>query len=431
MITRRLFTQGAAAAALSLAAPRRVLPSANDRVNIAAIGVGGRGAANLKGVAGENIVALCDVDANNLAKAAQSFPKARAHADFRRMLEEQKDIDAVVISTADHVHAPAAVMAMRLGKHVYCEKPLSHSIHEARVMAEVAAKSKVATQMGNQGHASDGRRQTVELLRSGVIGPIHEVHAWVLNPTWPQGIERPSHTSPVPSHLNWDLWLGPAPERPYVEKVYHPFNWRGSWDFGNGALGDMGCHVIDSAYWGLRLGSPSTIEMQGEPRMAETGPKSSVVKMTFPARGEGLPAVSLTWYDGGNLPPESVSEGVELPKGRGAIFVGSKGKIIVLSDDGGKYKLLPEKTFAEFVLPAPTIATSPGHHEEWIRACKGQGTPGSNFGYAVGLTEIVLLGTVAYRAGRRIEWDAARMKATNCPEADGFLRREYRKGWTL
>lgn len=426
-ISRRLFTQGAAAAALSAWAPR----SPNDRVNIAVIGVAGRGAANLKGVESQNIVALCDIDANNLGKASQLFPKARTHADFRRMLDEQKDIDAVVISTADHVHAPAAVMAMRLGKHVYCEKPLSHSIHEARVMAEVAAKSKVATQMGNQGHASDGRRVTVELLRSGVIGPITEVHAWVMNPTWPQGIERPTRTSPVPPHLNWDLWLGPAPERPYVEKVYHPFNWRGWFDFGNGALGDMGCHVLDSSYWGLKLGSPSTVEMEGEPRMPETGPKSSLVKMTFPARGDGLPPLSLTWYDGGKLPPESVTEGVEIPKGRGAIFVGSKGKILVLSEDGGKHKLFPEKAFADFVPPEPTIPKSPGHHEEWIRACKGEGTPGSNFAYAVGLTEIVLLGSVAWRAGRKIEWDGARMKATNCPEADAFLRREYRKGWLL
>src|SRR5262245_43879456 len=363
--SRRRFLQGATAAGLTPWLPAASSP--NNLLNIAVIGVAGRGAANLKGVGGENIVALCDVDANNLAKAAQSFPQARTHADFRRMLEEQKDIDAVVVSTADHVHAPAAVMAMKLGKHVYCEKPLSHSIHEARVMAEVAAKSKVATQMGHQGHASDGRRVTVELLRSGVIGPLTEVRAWVMYPTWPHATERPSRPSRVPSHLNWDRWLGPAPERPYVEKVYHPFNWRGWWDFGNGALGDMGCHVIDSAYWGLKLGAPSTVEMLGEPRVPETGPKASTVRMTFPARGEGLPAVSLTWYDGGNLPPESVSEGVELPKGRGAIFIGSKGKIIVLGDDQGKYKLLPEKDFADFVLPTPTIAKSPGHHEEWIR----------------------------------------------------------------
>ncbi len=424
-LTRRSFLQGTAAAGMAAMLPP------NDRLNIAVIGVAGRGAANLKEVAGQNIVALCDIDSNNLAKAALLHPSARTHADFRRMLEDQKDIDAVVISTADHVHAPAAVMAMRLGKHVYCEKPLSHSIYEARVMAEVAAKAKVATQMGNQGHASDGRRQTVELLRSGVIGPIAEVHAWVMNPTWPQGIERPSHSSPVPSHLNWDLWLGPAPERPYVEKVYHPFNWRGWWDFGNGALGDMGCHVLDSAYWGLKLGSPSTVEMLGEPRVPETGPKASTVRMTFPARGEGLPALSLTWYDGGNLPPSDVSEGVELPKGRGAIFVGSKGKIIVLGDDQGKYKLLPEKDFADYVLPTPTIAKSPGHHEEWIRACKGQGTPMSNFAYAVGLTEIVLLGSVAWRAEKKIEWDGAAMKVRNCPEADAFLRRDYRRGWSL
>ncbi len=426
-ISRRRFLQGAAAAGAAAWLPR-ASASPNEKLNIACIGVSGRGAANLKGVASENIVALCDIDARNLDKAAQLHPSARRHVDFRRMLEEQKDIDAVVISTADHVHAPAAMMAMRMGKHVYCEKPLSHSISEAHALRDAAAKYKVATQMGNQGHASDGRRITVELLRSGAIGPITEVHAWVMNPTWPQGILRPTTTSPVPEHLNWDLWLGPAPERPYVEKVYHPFNWRGWWDFGNGALGDMGCHVLDSSNWGLKLGSPSSVEMIGEPRVPETGPKSSTVKFTFPARGEGLPALTLTWYDGGLLPPESVSEGFPLPKGRGVIFVGSKGKIIVLSEDGGQHKMLPEKEFEGFVAPEPKIPKSPGHHEEWIRACKGDGVPGSNFGYGAGLTEIVLLGSVAWRAGKKISWDGT---STGTPEGDAFLKREYRKGWTL
>src|SRR5688500_2683787 len=259
--TRRRFLQGSAAAGLIPCLPASASP--NDRLNIAIVGVGGRGAKNLEGVLSENIVALCDVDAITLGKAAERHPKARTHADFRRMLEEQKDIDAVVISTADHTHAPAAMMAMRMGKHVYCEKPLSHSIHEARALAEAAAKYKVMTQMGNQGHATDGRRVTVELIRSGAIGPITEIHAWVGQTGWPQGLQRPSRTSPVPPHLNWDLWLGPAPERPFVEKVYHPFNWRGWWDFGNGPLGDMGCHILDSAYWGLKLGSPATVEMTG------------------------------------------------------------------------------------------------------------------------------------------------------------------------
>jgi predicted dehydrogenase len=426
-LTRRTFL-GASAALLASTA----IASPNDRLNIAVIGVGGRGRKNLEAVGTQNIVALCDVDSSCaiLGQAAALYPKARVFSDFRKMLQEVKEIEAVVISTPDHVHAPAAVMAMKLGKHVYCEKPLSHSIHEARVMAEVAAKQKVATQMGNQGHASDGRRMIVELIRSGAIGPITEVHAWVQNPIWPQGLARPEGSSPVPQHLNWDLWLGPAPDRPYKDKVYHPFNWRGWWDFGNGALGDMGCHVIDSAYWGLRLGSPSTIEMEGDVRFPETGPKKSIVRFTFPAR-ESLPPVSLTWYDGGHLPPAEVSDGVELPRGRGAIFVGRKGKLIVLNDDRGEFKLLPEKDFAGFVPPAPSIAKSPGHHEEWIRACKGDGIAGSNFSYGVGLTEICLLGGIAWRSGRKLEWDGAAMKAPNCPEACAFLQREYRKGWTL
>ena len=418
-----------AAAGLGLSRVLRAAP--NERLNIACIGVGGRGLRNLEAVAGENVVALCDVDARTLEKAAALHPRARTHADFRRMLETQKDIEAVVVSTPDHLHAPAAMMAMKLGKPVYCEKPLSHSIAEARAMAETAARTKVATQMGNQGHASDGRRVTVELLRSGVIGPITEAHAWVANPIWPQGRLRPERATPVPPTLDWDLWLGPAPARPFAAGAYHPFNWRGWWDFGNGALGDMGCHVLDSAYWGLELGSPSTVEMIGEPRVPESGPMSSVVKFTFPARGDGRPALSLTWYDGGRMPPADVSQGVELPKGRGAIFVGRKGTLIVLDDDRARYRLLPEKDFAGFELPAPTLPRSPGHHAEWIRACKGEGTPGSSFAYAAGLTEICLLGTVAWQAGKRIAWDGARMRVTNDDDANRFIQREYRDGWTL
>ena len=425
-LSRRTFLAGTAA----LGASRALASSPNDRLGIAVIGVGGRGKSNLEGVKSQDIVALCDVDAKTLGVAASAFPKATLHRDFRRMLQEQKGIDAVVVSTPDHLHAPAAVLAMKMGKHVYCEKPLSHSIHEARVMAELATTSKLATQMGNQGHATDGRRVTVELIRSGIIGPIREVHAWVQSPTWPQGVLRPPGESPVPEHLDWDLWLGPAPERPYREKAYHPFNWRGWWDFGNGALGDMGCHILDSSFWGLELGSPSTVEMTGDVRVPETGPTKSVVKFGFPARGE-RPPVALTWYDGGNMPPREVSEDVALPRGRGAILVGTKGKMIVLNDDGGTFKLLPEKDFAGFTPPAPSIPKSPGHHEEWIRACKGDGRPMSSFEYGAGLTEICLLGSVAWRLDRKIEWDAPRMKVVGCPEADALLRREYRKGWTL
>jgi predicted dehydrogenase len=427
---RRDFLGSAAAAGVWLTLSSRVSGSPNEKLNVGVIGVGGRGARNLEGVSGENVVALCDVDEKTLDQALAKHPRAARYVDFRKMLEERKDVDAVVVSTADHVHAVAAVMAMKLGKHVYCEKPLSHSIHEARVMAETAARCKVVTQMGNQGHSSDGRRSIVELLRSGAIGAVTEVHAWVQNPTWPQGILRPAETHPVPSHLRWDLWLGPAPERPYHSRAYHPFNWRGWHDFGSGALGDMGCHVLDSAFWALELGAPAVVEVEGDPRVPESGPRWEVVRFRFPARGS-RPPVSLTWYDGGKLPPEELAEGVALPKGRGAIYVGEKGKLVVLDDDRAKYRLFPESKFADFQPPPKTLPRPAGHHAEWIEACKSGGTPGSSFAYGGPLTELVLLGTVAWRAGKRLEWDGPAMKAVNCPEASAFVRREYRPGWTL
>jgi predicted dehydrogenase len=404
----------------------------NEKLNIGMIGAAGRGGDNLKSVSGENIVALCDIDADSLGKAAQQFPAAKTYQDFRKLLE-QKGVDAVVISTPDHTHAAAAVMALRLGKHVYCEKPLCHSIHEARTLVRAAAEAKVATQMGNAGHSSESTRRVVEVVRAGAIGPVREVHAWTNRPIWPQGIiARPEPQSP-PAHVRWDLWLGPAPERPY-NAAYHPFKWRGWWDFGTGALGDMGCHVLDPAFWALELRDPLSVVAEGPPPNRETAPAWSIVRYEFPARGD-RPAVKLTWYDGGKLPPAGLFDGLTPAEGSsGSVFVGDKGRLLVhhgRGPGGRPYTLLPEREFAGFKPPEPSIPRSPGHHLEWIEACKTGRPTGTRFDYAGPLTELVLLGNVALRAGRKIGWDGPNMKVTDGPQDDLFIRREYREGWSL
>ncbi len=403
--------------------------SPNEKLNVGVIGVGGRGEANLNAIAGENVVALCDVDDKALAKAAARFSKAEKFHDFRKLLE-RKEVEAVTVSTADHCHAAAANMAMKLGKHVYCEKPLTHSIYEARVLAQTAAKMKIATQMGNQGHSNDGARRTVELIRSGAIGPIREAHCWTDRPGrfWFQGIDRPTETPAVPSDLHWDLWLGPAPERPY-HPAYHPFKWRGWWDFGTGAIGDMACHVMDVAYWALDLRDPATIEAEGPPPNQETGPTWMIVSYQFPARGERPPR-TLMWYEAGKKPAAELFEG-EKVEDNGTLFIGEKGKIYFPDPYGARSMLLPKAQFAGFKPPEPSIPNSIGHHAEWIRACKGGEPAGSHFGYAGPLTEMALLGNVAYRAGKPIRWNAERMRCPGTPEAERFIRRDYRKGWEL
>jgi predicted dehydrogenase len=401
--------------------------SPNERLNLGVIGVGGRGAANLRGVRTENIVALCDVDDEMLARAAMNFPMAAKYQDFRKMLE-RRDLDAVVVSTPDHCHAFAAVMAMEQGRHVYCEKPLTHSPYEARLMAATAYRKKVATQMGNQGHSSASTRRIVELLESNVIGPVREIHAWTNRPIWPQGIDRPADSPPVPSTLQWDLWLGPAPERPY-NPAYHPFKWRGWWDFGTGALGDMACHVLDAAFWGLRLGAPTTVEAEGPPVHPETAPPWMIVRYEFPARGD-MPPVKLTWYDGGKLPPAELVDGQRVER-NGTLYIGDKGKLYVPDEYNGRFRLLPESSFSGFTPPEPWIPPSVGHYPEWIAACKGGSPAGSNFGFAGPLTETVLLGIAAYRVGKKITWNPMTMEAVGCPEAKPFIQREYRKGWSL
>jgi predicted dehydrogenase len=404
--------------------------SPNEKLNIGFIGVGGRGEGNRRAITetGENIVALCDIDDRRLGQAAEAIPDAKTYSDFRKLLE-QKSLDAVVVTTPDHTHAVAAAMALRLGKHVYCEKPLTHSIDEARTLARLAAEAKAATQMGNAGHSSESTRRVVELVRSGAIGPVHEVHCWTNRPIWPQGIDRPTETPPVPAHVHWDLWLGPAPERPY-HPAYHPFAWRGWWDFGTGALGDMGCHIFDPPYWALDLRYPASISAEGPPPHAETAPAWSIVRYEFPARGV-QPAVILSWYDGGKLPPAELFDG-ELPakNSSGTVLVGAKGRLLVNHGRGGN-KLLPASAFADFQAPEPTLPRSPGHHQEWVAACKTGSPTGTNFDYAAALTETVLLGNVALHSGRTITWDAENMRPRDGTLDDLYIRRDYRAGWSL
>lgn len=394
---------------------------ASEKLNIAVVGPGGRGEGNLAGVASENIVALCEVDMKRGGAAFQQFPQARAYRDFRRMLEkEEKNIDAVVVSTPDHTHAPAAALAMRMGKHCYCEKPLTHTVYEARVLAELARQHKLATQMGTQIHAGENYRRVVEIIQAGTIGQVDEVHVWV-GKGWGGG-ERPKETPPVPDTLDWDLWLGPAPQRPY-HPCYVPFEWRRWWDFGNGTLGDMACHYMDLPFWALGLRHPSTCEAEGPPPHPETAPLGLVVRYEFPRPGQQ--PLRLTWYDGNRIPGELY--GRKMP-GAGVYFVGRQGHLFA---DYGRYQLFPEDQFAGFQPPEPTIPRSVGHHREWIEACKSASPTTCNFDYSGALTEAVLLGVVAYRCGQKLQWDPQRLKAVNCPAADEFLHREYRHGWTL
>ena len=396
--------------------------SANDRLDIGMIGTANRAKNDLDAVSGENIVALCDIDDRFLGEAAPQFPSATTYNDFRKLLDAEK-LDAVVVATADHTHVPAAVGGIRRGLHAYCEKPLSHSVYEARVAAEAAKEQKVATQLGTQIHATDNYRRVVELIRSGAIGPVREAHCWV-GKSWSGG-KVPEGSTPVPDYLKWDLWLGPAPERPY-DPTYHPANWRGWWAFGNGTLGDMGCHHIDLPFWALDLRAPTTIEADGPPVHPETTPEWLEVTWEFPARGSA-PPVKLTWHDGGKRPAQLSEPG--MPEwGDGTLFVGDDGMLLA---DYDNYRLLPADKFRDFKPPEPTIPNSIGHHAEWINACKTGAPTTCNFDYSGALTEAVLLGTVAYRAGQKLDWDPKALKATNCPAADEFLRREYRAGWTL
>ena len=409
---------------------------ANQRLHVAAIGAGGKGGVDIGYCDQENVVALCDADTRQAAGSQKKFAKARLYQDFRVMLEkEQHRIDAVTISTPDHTHAHPAVMAMRLGKHVYCQKPLTHTVEEARLLTRVARETGVVTQMGNQGHAQSDSRRLVECLRGGILGEVKQVHVWTDRPIWPQGLRRPSETQSIPSTLDWDLWIGPAPMRPY-HGSYAPFNWRGWWDFGTGALGDMGCHNMDLAFFALDLKNPIRIEGSGEGGTDQSPPKASTVKWSFPGNEHRGP-VALTWYDGGRKPsPELVSQ-KELP-GNGCIIMGTRDTLYVPSYWGAGSCLSGAGMEDWNHIPA-SLPRWPGgdqdndmaHHHEWLAACKGEAKALSHFDYAGPMTEAVLLGNVALRAGHAIDWDAHGMRVTNDPHANQWIRKAYRKGWEL
>ena len=411
--------------------------SPNAKLNIACIGTGGQGGSDMGNVSSENIVALCDIDDKRNAEASKKHPDAKLYFDYRKMLEEMAGkVDAVTVGTPDHHHAPAAIMAMKLGKGAYVQKPMAHTVQEARVMRETATKYKVATQMGNQGTAGGNLRESVEIVQAGLIGDVKEVHLWTNRPIWPQSpniTARPKDTPPVPANIHWDEWLGAAPERPYHQAYLH-FKWRGWWDFGTGALGDMACHTTNLPYFALKLGAPSTVEAEVEPINPETCPGWAKVTYEFPARGE-MSACKVTWYEGrrnGELvqPPLELYQGEKI-SGSGSLLIGSKGTLYSPDDYGGKSVWLPKEKFKDMEKPKPTLPRSPGHHKEWILACKGEGKGMSNFEHAGPFTEFVLLGNVAMRVGKKFEWDAVNLKAKNCPEADQFIKKEYRKGWSI
>ena len=402
-----------------------------EKVNFACIGVGGKGSSDSDSAGRHgNVVALCDVDDNNLKRKSARFKSAKTFNDYRKMLDEMGDkIDAVTVSTPDHSHAPASALAIRMGKHCFCQKPLTWSVVEARTLRELAAKHKVATQMGNQGTSNTGLREAIETVRSGGIGDVSEVHIWTNRPIWPQGTGRPKNTQPVPSHVHWDLFLGPAPERPY-HSAYHPFKWRGWLDFGTGALGDMACHTANMAVRAAELYDPESIVAESSGIVEnETYPKWSVITFQFPQRGK-LPPCTVKWYDGGKRPEPALLQG-EKYASSGSLLVGDKGTLYSPNDYGAKYVLLPKEKFVDYKKPEPTLPRSPGHFTEYAEACKGGPAAMSNFDYAGRLTETILLGNVALRVGEEIKWDAKNLKVTNNPGANKYLGRDYREGWAL
>lgn len=447
MTRRRFLGTGAAASAAAGAAlltvvPRHVLGRGqtppSDKLAVAGIGIGGMGAANLRELETEAIVALCDVDPGYAAGTVKRYPSARFFTDYRVMLEKGKDIDAVVIATPDHTHAVITMAAIAAGKHVYTQKPLTHDVWEARQLTRAARDSKVTTQMGIQGHSGEGIRLVVEWIRAGLIGEVREVDAWCDLSYYPWGHaywsskwgERPADAPAPPAGLDWDLWIGPAPFRPY-HQAYHPLVWRCWWDFGVGMMGDRGAHTLDAAVWALELGAPETVEATSCGLSAETHPLTAIVTYRFPARGE-RPPVKLTWYEGTRAPrPEELEDGRRMPDEGGLVFKGAKGKIMCgVYGDGPR--LIPEKLMREAVRPGRSIARVEGPHEQdWARACKAGTKAGAAFEYSGPLTEICLLGNVAKRLDTRIAWDAANLRVTNAPEAEALIRRPYRPGWSL
>ncbi|MGD8499840.1 MAG: Gfo/Idh/MocA family oxidoreductase [Phycisphaerales bacterium] len=466
-ISRRDFITSTVAATTAFTiVPRYVLGRSgrtppSEKVNVAIIGTGGQGIQNVRALLGHSdvqVMAICDVNEQSDysrfyyggtagrkpaleliekhyagQKSTAKYKGCACYIDFRKMLEKEKTIDAVLVATPDHIHAIATMAAIKSGKHVYCEKPLTHSVHEARKIAEAAREAGVATQMGNQGHSGEGIRLTVEWIRDGAIGDVREVHSWShTGGDWAGSrTARPEETPAVPSGFDWDLWLGPAPHRPY-HPAYAPYNWRGWWDFGTGAIGDMACHNMDPAFWALDLGHPISVEASSSGINPESTPLASMIHYQFPTRKD-MPPVKATWYGGGLMPPrpDELEPGRELTGGgNGILFVGDKGKIMC-PGWGGSPRIIPEAKMKAYKLPPKTIPRSKGHHRDWINACKGGKPASSNFDYAGRMTEVILLGNVALRTGKKLSWDGPNMKATNAPEADKFIRPEYHNEWTL
>jgi predicted dehydrogenase len=417
--------------------PRHVLgrgfTSPSEKLNIAGIGIGGQGRGVLRGMATENVVALCDVDSDKAAAMFKEFPKAEQFRDYRVLLDKRKDIDAVMIATPDHMHAPITMSALRAGKHVYVEKPMAHSIEEARMMTRVGRETGLVTQMGNTGHAADGLRLTREWLEAGAIGPVREIHCWTDRPGkwWTQNLDRPVETPPVPATLDWDLWIGAAPMRPY-SKLYHPFAWRGWFDFGTGALGDMAIHNMDPAFYALDLGAPTAVEAKTSELKPESYPLWTVLRYEFAAKDD-RPAVTLTWYDGGKMPPlpRDFPESASL-EDNGIYFVGDKGTLVG-SRASRPPTVYPEARRKEFQTPPATIPRSIGHRPEWIKACKDHKPADAQAGFAYSgpYTEALLVGNLALRLQKRIEWDAANMRASNATEADELIHKRYRPGFGI
>jgi predicted dehydrogenase len=455
--TRRTFLQQAAVTAGAVGAftilPSRVVAgqrklSPSDKLNLGAIGVGGMGGSNLSRCETENIIALCDVDSKLAAKTFAKYPNARQYRNYREMFDKEKDLDAVIVATPDHTHAVVAMAAMKRGLHVYVQKPIAHAVWEARLMTETARKHNVVTQMGNQGHSGEGYRLMAEWVAAGVLGQVKEVHAWTNRPVWPQGVEveRPKDPPASPDTLDWDEWIGPAPTRPF-HPTYHPGRWRAWWDFGTGSLGDMGCHILDPAFGALDLKYPESVEgcistyyedfWKFVTPKNETYPRSAIVRYRFPAR-KNLAPVHLTWWDGGLMPPRPA----ELEAGRkmgdedgGVLLVGTDATVMA-GCYGRSPRLIPETRMQGFTLPAKTMERVPngmdGHEQDWIRACKGGKPASSNFEYSGPLSEMVLMGNLAVRfPGRLLLWDGEAMKVTNDDEANAYVRRQYRDGWTL
>jgi predicted dehydrogenase len=448
-VTRRQFLADASAAGSFMIVPRHVLGGSgqtapSDKINVACVGAGGQAAWDIDQLkeAGARIAFLCDVDLDRAAEVFAAHPDVPKYRDYREMIDKERErIDAVFVAVPDHTHAPASMFAIKRGKHVYCEKPLTRTVFEARALRNAAREAKVATQMGNQGMAFEGNRLINEWIWDGAIGPVREVHVWSDRPThkgknplwWAQGVERPKETPPVPLTLDWDLWLGSAPYRPY-NPIYAPFAWRGWWDFGSGGLGDMGIHNIAPAFSALKLDAPSAVHACSTAVFDETLPLASIVHYEFAARGD-MPAVTLHWYDGGLIPerPRELEDDRELNREDGLIFVGDRGTMVVEGWGGESPRLIPEAKMKAYKRPPKTLPRSIGHHLEWLEACKGKGTTRSNFpDFAGPLTEAVLLGTISVRlGGKKLLWDSPNLRVTNSEEANKLLHYQYRNGWSL